>query len=529
MGARKLAYVNSTPLDNLQKELSNGYKKNSMGIYEPKKSPGYMANQPSEKNAFGYCTFYQHKGYVSVKMARDHQCLQKRCPHLKPKDHSYWEHIHNTKGMRVVENICKRFEKNEIDYFEYQNIIYTAKNRNEINDIIKMNHIYSTEQLKFGTIGDELWNKNNDTKGDTNMVTFGENLKTWLIAKKMNTITLGMRSGLGETRIKSLLDNKSIPQASDVEKIVSVFDVPVATFLRGVNMNGQFETVDQDKKATDINKKTLSVEHRHVLDRYSVYPASLKRHISMIFFDWLKRKTGMTISKMCENIEYDKSTMYKYSSGVSPVSTSVLIDLEVALENENKITADEYFNMLEQLTLLYCANYNLTVAINAYPDIESSMGAVLGGTQNLLTRTINYKRIIPADICDILSSIFNVDSDVFKTAIMKKNDFWSTKEDVNKRLHEYLINKKGIIEDSVQDRVNKMYAEYEDSKKEEKSNKPVKEAVKETEPVITPISNLCDSNSLTTQDRINKMYSKLSPDHKTEIDALIEKYFWMDI
>lgn len=62
--------------------------------YEPVYSAQYhyMGNQPSKQHSVGYCHCKKHKGRLSVKMLKNHQCLGKQCPFLeKYEDHPYWE------------------------------------------------------------------------------------------------------------------------------------------------------------------------------------------------------------------------------------------------------------------------------------------------------------------------------------------------------------------------------------------------------------------------------------------------------
>ena len=40
----------------------------------------------------GMCTHGSHKGYLSVKALKEHECLRKQCPYLKKfENHDYWK------------------------------------------------------------------------------------------------------------------------------------------------------------------------------------------------------------------------------------------------------------------------------------------------------------------------------------------------------------------------------------------------------------------------------------------------------
>ena len=65
-----------------------------------------MSNQPSKEHSVGYCHCKTHKGKISVKMLKKHQCLGKQCPFLqKYEDHPYWEQRRRKKELKKL-SIC---------------------------------------------------------------------------------------------------------------------------------------------------------------------------------------------------------------------------------------------------------------------------------------------------------------------------------------------------------------------------------------------------------------------------------------
>lgn len=63
---------------------------NKLGQYEA--DFRWLRDQPTKEKRAGYCHNKSHKGYLSVKMIKKHECLRKQCPFLeKYEDHEYWK------------------------------------------------------------------------------------------------------------------------------------------------------------------------------------------------------------------------------------------------------------------------------------------------------------------------------------------------------------------------------------------------------------------------------------------------------
>ena len=55
----------------------------------------YMAKSPC-----AYCHNRSHKGYLSVKALKEHECLRKQCCFLQKLEHPYWEQRERIKEER---------------------------------------------------------------------------------------------------------------------------------------------------------------------------------------------------------------------------------------------------------------------------------------------------------------------------------------------------------------------------------------------------------------------------------------------
>lgn len=65
-------------------------RKNAFGVYE--RSFSIMKGQPPKDKAAAFCSCNAHKGWLSVRMIREHGCLGKQCPFLNIRhSHPYWE------------------------------------------------------------------------------------------------------------------------------------------------------------------------------------------------------------------------------------------------------------------------------------------------------------------------------------------------------------------------------------------------------------------------------------------------------
>lgn len=61
----------------------------------------YFVNQPGKSKSVAYCHCNAHKGNISVKTLKKHECLRKQCPYLeKYEDHDYWRQRQTLKDKK---------------------------------------------------------------------------------------------------------------------------------------------------------------------------------------------------------------------------------------------------------------------------------------------------------------------------------------------------------------------------------------------------------------------------------------------
>ena len=88
-------------------QLNMGYK-----IPISKKDRRFIDRKYHTKKPCGYCWMIGHRGYLTVQLMKEHQCLQKRCPHFQLyKEHSYWEQLEREKQLKEERKRLKNEER----------------------------------------------------------------------------------------------------------------------------------------------------------------------------------------------------------------------------------------------------------------------------------------------------------------------------------------------------------------------------------------------------------------------------------
>ena len=108
----------------------------------------YMKNAPSNKNRIiGYCGNYIHRGNMTVTMLKQHNCLNKNCPHFKKvEDHDYWVQEEQLSIQKKNRKILKKLE-NRNDECGVGNIVFIK---------VEENHI-PTRIIDIGIAGGQAW------------------------------------------------------------------------------------------------------------------------------------------------------------------------------------------------------------------------------------------------------------------------------------------------------------------------------------------------------------------------------------
>ena len=62
---------------------------------------GRLKGQPPKERAIGYCHNPTHKGYLSLKVYKQHQCNIKECRYYeKYEEHPYWQQKKHIKELK---------------------------------------------------------------------------------------------------------------------------------------------------------------------------------------------------------------------------------------------------------------------------------------------------------------------------------------------------------------------------------------------------------------------------------------------
>lgn len=78
----------------------------------PRKRVNYMRNAASKNKAVAYCHCKAHKGNLSVKMLKQHECLGKQCPYLeKYESHDYWRQREALKAKKKEKRFVLQKER----------------------------------------------------------------------------------------------------------------------------------------------------------------------------------------------------------------------------------------------------------------------------------------------------------------------------------------------------------------------------------------------------------------------------------
>ena len=72
-------------------------------MHNPNRHPQAMANQ-TQKMPVGWCSHNKHRGKLSVRQLKQHQCLKKQCIFFtKNEQHEYWDQREQIKQSKKAE------------------------------------------------------------------------------------------------------------------------------------------------------------------------------------------------------------------------------------------------------------------------------------------------------------------------------------------------------------------------------------------------------------------------------------------
>jgi hypothetical protein len=85
----------------------------------------WMNSHVPERTAVAFCCYPKHKGYMSAHLVDKHQCIRKKCPHLKKYVHRYW-------ADKAAIKILKKQKKNGITTVIIDDVEFKSTDKNLI-------------------------------------------------------------------------------------------------------------------------------------------------------------------------------------------------------------------------------------------------------------------------------------------------------------------------------------------------------------------------------------------------------------
>jgi hypothetical protein len=82
-------------------------------VKDIKKDYAYLIDGALAKadNIVGYCNNATHWGWLSKRLMKEHQCLEKECPYFEKTNAGYWEKIEKEKALKAEKRKAKALEK----------------------------------------------------------------------------------------------------------------------------------------------------------------------------------------------------------------------------------------------------------------------------------------------------------------------------------------------------------------------------------------------------------------------------------
>lgn len=328
------------------------------------------------------------------------------------------------------------------------------------------------------------------------MVTFGQNLRTWKTARNLTSKSLGDRSGLGEDRITELLEDRNFPTQTDIEKIARVFQVSVPTFTKGVSL----EDPEEDPVLLE-NPEETDLLCQEAYTRFDGFPREYQLQVTKKFANWIQTKSNIRGAKIENMYQIPRSSFSTYRMLKRKMSYEIFSKLANVLDEDGLIQKTEFIAEFKKTCEKYISTYNLGIAEQKYGFQKQDLAEYLDRSNSSITYISRYVTSVSSDVKECLLSLFEIDNEIFTGNCMNPEDFLLDKDIVLAKLAE---KKKLVVASSAK----------EPSKDDQK--KTPKQAESEV-PLVAGTKKL------------KKMYEKLSDEHKSEVNALIERYFWQDL
>lgn len=353
------------------------------------------------------------------------------------------------------------------------------------------------------------------------MVTFSQNLKTWKNANKFDNEFLSERSGIDLVRILSIINNRQAPTQTEVEKLASVFGVSVSTFIKGVNMEQNM----CQSVGGNINDsyEGLPEEYIAVIEEFIHYPIGFRKMISPLFCAWIFNKTNLSMREIENLSKISFSSFSKIMRHLYTLGPITLKKTAIALDKNGYIKMSVFFDKLKKICCDYIPTYNLSIAKEKYNFSACKLSRCMGLVDSCVGNLLGLKYAIKGEKLATMANFFEVPVKVFENETMADVNFPLTTSE--------LANKIFSMDKTSKTHIEKL---QQNTKQDELASD--KNSLGEKSQDLTRLEysdrvslNQKHVNSEAPIDKLRKMYERLTPEHKAEINAKIEEYFWMDL
>lgn len=352
------------------------------------------------------------------------------------------------------------------------------------------------------------------------MKTFGEQLTTWMNANHMNLTQLSKKSQIVYQRLKMLQDNQVKPSRGEIENLCKAFRETPDIFLMGCDVTYEQEQKgiipDHIKEAMENEKKLKDAEYiiTKIVNTYASYTKTLKFYYTKKVMEYavaLAKKNGNdTGVSGATYYDMDNTTYNRYCNGKMTVSLGFL----TTFYRKSAASGEDVEKLHETILNKVIPNYNI---YQLYLASEYKMKSDFFKMINFICNNqlddstvghwLSMNHGISERTLTILCPCIGVDMELFTTEIMD--------------------------EDNVKEIVSRLKERYEQFKAETVSEEQKAEAVVEEVPKTQKTeTHIKPENTEGAEDayfvRLKKIWRYLTEEHKAEIYALCDKYFFED-
>ena len=104
-----------------------GHKKNSIKYKKNFRTDGWLRKASNKDNAIAFCHYYEHRGYLSESLLKQHCCIAKNCRYLqKYENKPYWI------KKKLVNAIKKYKRNNEVGFIAIGDRLFKTTDMNRL-------------------------------------------------------------------------------------------------------------------------------------------------------------------------------------------------------------------------------------------------------------------------------------------------------------------------------------------------------------------------------------------------------------